>query len=46
MPADRLGEVAGEGMGTRHLDLDAELAPFGADTVGGLGVSWPAGVTR
>jgi|ERR1019366_1546790 catechol-2,3-dioxygenase len=44
VPADRLDDVTKEGAASvRHLDLDAELARFGADTVGGLGVSWPVG---
>jgi catechol-2,3-dioxygenase len=29
--------------GTMPLDLDKEVARFGAETIGGLGVSWPAG---
>jgi catechol-2,3-dioxygenase len=40
VPRDRLAEgdvVAG----VEPLDLDAELARYGAATVGGLGVSWP-----
>jgi catechol-2,3-dioxygenase len=43
VPADRLDDATKEGtMELRQLDLDAELVRFGADTVGGLGVSWPA----
>jgi catechol-2,3-dioxygenase len=42
VPADRLEEISSEPLGTFPLDLDRELARFGADTVGGLGVSWPA----
>ncbi len=43
VPADRLDDAIRDGtMELRELDLDAELARFGADTVGGLGVSWPA----
>ena len=40
VPADRLGE-AGE-MRTAPLDLDAEIARYGADLPGGVGVSVPA----
>jgi catechol-2,3-dioxygenase len=29
--------------GTEPLDLTKEIARFGAETVGGLGISWPAG---
>lgn len=29
--------------GVLPLDLDKEIARFGAETVGGLGISWPAG---
>jgi catechol-2,3-dioxygenase len=35
-------EGLGEG-GNARLDLDAEIARYGAETVGGLGVSWPSG---
>jgi catechol-2,3-dioxygenase len=43
VPADRLDDATKAGtMELRQLDLEAELARFGADTVGGLGVSWPA----
>ena len=38
VPADRVAEVAG-GMTTRPLDLRAELARWGADVEGGVGVS-------
>ena len=42
VPADRVDDSTKEGAASiRHLDLDAELARFGADTVGGLGISWP-----
>ncbi|WP_214405961.1 VOC family protein [Pseudonocardia lacus] len=37
VPADLLGE--GTGMRTAALDLDAEIARYGADTPGGIGVS-------
>ena len=44
VPADRLDDAAKDGAASvRALDLDAELARYGADTLGGLGVSWPAG---
>jgi len=40
IPKDRLD---GAGMsGVLPLDLDKEIARFGAETVGGLGISWPA----
>ena len=42
VPKDRLDQVSSDGAGVAPLDLDAELAAFGAETVGGLGVSWPA----
>lgn len=43
VPADRLDDAAKEGAASiAPLDLDAELARYGADTVGGLGVSWPS----
>jgi catechol-2,3-dioxygenase len=29
--------------GVEPLDLNKEIARFGAETVGGLGISWPAG---
>jgi catechol-2,3-dioxygenase len=45
VPADRiddeLRQEASEVMG-RALDLDAEIARYGADTLGGIGVSIPA----
>jgi catechol-2,3-dioxygenase len=41
VPKDRLEGLEG-GNGVAALDLDAELARFGAETIGGLGVSWPA----
>jgi len=43
VPRDLLSaELLAEGPGVRRLDLDATIARFGAETVGGLGVSWPA----
>ena len=39
----RTGSTAPTMAGVAPLDLDAELARYGAETVGGLGVSWPAG---
>jgi catechol-2,3-dioxygenase len=42
VPRDRLGEVTSMG-GVAPLDLEAELERYGPATVGGLGVSWPAG---
>jgi catechol-2,3-dioxygenase len=42
LPADLItDEVRARGMGTFPLDLDAEVARYGADTLGGLGVSIP-----
>jgi catechol-2,3-dioxygenase len=41
VPKDRLDLVTSNGTGVAPLDLDAELALYGATTVGGLGVSWP-----
>jgi len=41
VPADLLGEDTG--LRTDALDLDAEIARYGAGTRGGLGVSIPAG---
>ena len=42
LPADLLGTVdAGEGMKLRPLDLDKEIARYGAETRGGVGVSTP-----
>ena len=33
----------GTGMsGVEPLDLDKEIARFGAETLGGIGISWPA----
>jgi catechol-2,3-dioxygenase len=43
VPADRLDQVTKDAAGVEPLDLDAELARYGAQTVGGIGVSWPAG---
>lgn len=40
IPADLLAD--GDKMGTQPLDLSAELARFGADTQGGIGISRPA----
>jgi catechol-2,3-dioxygenase len=40
VPADRLGDDTG--MRTGPLDLDAEIARYGAATRGGVGVSVPA----
>ena len=43
MPADRLTpEILALRSELRALDLPAEIERFGADTVGGLGVSVPA----
>ncbi len=42
LPADLVTpEVEAQGMTTRPLDLDAEIARYGAQTRGGLGVSVP-----
>jgi len=41
VPADRLGD-ADTSMRTEALDIDAEIARYGADTRGGVGVSIPA----
>jgi len=41
IPKDLLNGT--EMSGVEPLDLDKEIARFGAETVGGLGVSWPAG---
>jgi catechol-2,3-dioxygenase len=43
VPADRLGQDTG--LRTAPLDLDAEIARYGADLRGGLGVSVPAAAT-
>ena len=43
VPADRLGD--GTGLRTAPLDLDAEIARYGADLPGGVGVSVPADAT-
>jgi catechol-2,3-dioxygenase len=44
LPADLItDEVKARGMGTFPLDLEAEVARYGADTRGGLGVSIPLG---
>jgi catechol-2,3-dioxygenase len=40
VPADRLAEV--ESGGRAPLDIEADIARFGADTRGGVGVSTPA----
>jgi catechol-2,3-dioxygenase len=41
VPKDRLDATTASGAGVAPLDLDAELARYGAATVGGLGISWP-----
>jgi catechol-2,3-dioxygenase len=43
VPADRLSDqlIADSGSATRPLDLAAEIAAYGADTRGGVGVSIP-----
>jgi catechol-2,3-dioxygenase len=41
IPKDRLDGATMSGV--EPLDLDKEIARFGAATVGGLGISWPAG---
>jgi catechol-2,3-dioxygenase len=42
LPADLItDEIRAQGMGTHRLDLDAEIARYGADTRGGLGISIP-----
>ena len=41
IPKDLLNGA--EMSGVEPLDLDKEIERFGAETVGGLGVSWPAG---
>jgi catechol-2,3-dioxygenase len=41
VPADRLGDTD-TSMRTEALDIDAEIARYGADTRGGVGVSIPA----
>ena len=42
LPADLItDEVRERGMGTFRLDLEGEIARYGADTLGGLGVSIP-----
>lgn len=43
LPADLLtDEIRAEGLQTRPLDLDAEIARYGAETRGGVGVSVPS----
>lgn len=43
VPKDQLDKATSDGFsGIEPLDLDAELARYGATTVGGLGISWPA----
>ena len=42
VPADRLEEIGTVDIRPRPLDLPAEIARFGADTLGGVGVSTPA----
>lgn len=44
VPASRLDDAARAAMGVRPLDLAAEKARYGADTLGGVGVSRGAGV--
>jgi catechol-2,3-dioxygenase len=39
VPADRLGDGDSDTPATAPLDLDAEIARYGADTAGGVGVS-------
>jgi catechol-2,3-dioxygenase len=41
VPADRLAEVGEVDIRPRPLDLEREMARFGADTLGGVGVSTP-----
>jgi catechol-2,3-dioxygenase len=43
VPLDRLDEATTSAAGVSPLDLDAELARYGPQTVGGIGVSWPGG---
>ena len=43
LPADLITpDVEAQGATTRPLDLDAEIARYGAETKGGIGVSVPA----
>ena len=47
LPADRIDEeirarLAKDGTRPHPLDLDAEIAKYGAETIGGIGVSVPA----
>jgi catechol-2,3-dioxygenase len=42
VPADQLSLVGERSAPTLPLDLDATIATFGAGSVGGLGISWPA----
>jgi hypothetical protein len=45
VPAALLDQAALDGRSSiRRLDLDAEIARYGADTRGGIGISHPAGV--
>jgi catechol-2,3-dioxygenase len=44
IPADQLDDEARARMGVAPLDLDREIARYGADTLGGVGVSRPAPV--
>ena len=45
VPADRLDQAALDGrMSIQRLDLPAEIARYGADTRGGVGISHPATV--
>jgi catechol-2,3-dioxygenase len=46
VPADKLSEEVTDSRNRmRTLDIDTEIARFGADTRGGLGVSIPLGIT-
>ncbi len=42
VPADQLSLVGERRAPTLPLDLDDAITTFGASTVGGLGISWPA----
>jgi len=41
VPKARLSEAGGSMDGVAPLDLDEEIARFGATTPGGIGISWP-----
>ena len=44
MPADQLDDAAREARKRiRRLDLDSEIARYGGDTRGGIGISVPIG---